>query len=306
MSKLIFEVPPGIGDTLWCYQRVASLIGQHDISFKVCGDPPFRANSFVDMMPGITNLGYGRSYRICKDLCLPYDTDLSALPDGEYCMQLNSWLESGGMLGDAYPKQAIDYHPNLTTGWGHVANALATLSKCRPGRYKIGFYCSSFAHRPDLGLWLPDEWVTFLGMVSEILGRDVDFIALGASYDDRTMRVVEMMQAKGFTVHSTVGQADIGTTIELIRGLDYFFAFPSGLGILGDVVNTPTMMWYWSNRIKEHEGFPGTYADPENTLSKRHINLPYIKPHTSAMIFERHGKKHIASASAYVRTYTPK
>jgi hypothetical protein len=298
MSKLTFEVPPGIGDTLWCYQRVASLIGTHDISFKVCGDPPYRANDFVDMMPGITNLGYGRSYSICKDLCLPYDTDLATLPDGEYCMQLNSWLEGGGLLGDAYPKQAIDHHPKLITTATHVEAATKTLHKVKRSNYRIGFYCSSFAHRPDLGLWVPDEWVTFLGMIYEILsfgGRYVEFIALGASYDDRTKDVVEGMRAKGFTVHSTVGEADIGTTIELIKGLSYFFAFPSGLGILGDVVDTPTMMWYWSNRIKEHEGFPGTYANPKNTKNGRHINLPYIKPHTSAMIFEDRGLKHIRS-----------
>lgn len=293
MSKLVFEVPPGIGDTLWCYQRVASLIGQHDISFKVCGDPPYRANDFVNMMPGITNLGYGRSYSICRDLCLPYDTDLSTLTDGEYCMQLNSWLEKGGMLGDAYPKQAIDHHPKLITTSAHEDQARRVIDRASYRKYKIGFYCSSFAHRPDLGLWLPDEWVTFLGMIYEILNREVEFVALGAAYDDRTMQVVDIMRAKGFSVHSTVGEADIGTTIELIKRLEYFFAFPSGLGILGDVVDTPTMMWYWSNRIKEHERFPGTYANPKNTANGRHINLPYIKPHTSAMIFEKRGKPHV-------------
>ena len=299
MKNLTFEVPPGLGDITWCYQKIAPLLktGQ-EVTFKICADPPLRSTSFVDTLPGIINGGYGRSYVLTRKEILPYDTDLSTLESGTYSISLNPWLESGKHISKAYPAQKTEYHfPTfVTTEQCLRAQAIISVARDDTELPLIGFYCSSYAHRPDLGFWSVDEWVLFLTMISDMYpAGGVRFIALGAKYDDRTLEVYHAMIAKGFQVTSAIGNANVPVTKELISRLDYFFAFPSGLGIMADVVDTPCMMWYWSNLIKENEGFLNSYADPKNIESKRHINLPYLKVLHSVDYFEMHGKQHVGS-----------
>jgi hypothetical protein len=97
----------------------------------------------------------------------------------------------------------------------------------------------------------------------------------------------------GVQVINAIG-LNIGATFWLLAQLDYFFAFPSGLGILADVVNTPCMMWYWSNI--QNPKFLDCYADPENVASWRHINLPYNTVEQSLLVFDTQGMRHINAA----------
>ena len=78
----------------------------------------------------------------------------------------------------------------------------------------------------------------------------------------------------------------IGTTIEVLRRLDYFLAYPSGLGILCDVVDTPCLMFYWPNF---HDAFLNTYADPANVASGRHLNLLFDTPAKALATYARKG-----------------
>jgi hypothetical protein len=263
-----------------------------DIKFKICGDLPHRGSDFVDLLPGITNLGYGRSYMVTKNTLLPPDFDLESLESGTHQICLNPYLESGRKLGDTF--QQTDYHFKLNITNAQIAKANKFIQLARSGEDThpvIGFYCSSYAHRGDLGFWSVSEWMLFLKMIQDILPT-ATFVALGAKYDDRTFEVYTKAIQSGMNVTSALGTADVGTTIHLIKRLDYFFAFPSGLGILADVVDTPCMMWYWSNLIPANQGFLDSYADPVNVLSKRHINLPYIKVLPSVDVFVEHGLKY--------------
>lgn len=77
--------------------------------------------------------------------------------------------------------------------------------------------------------------------------------------------------------------AHIGVTIETIRRLDSFVAYPSGLGILGDVLDTPTVMFYWPDF---HDPFINTYADPKNVASGRHLNLLFCPPNDALRVLD--------------------
>src|ERR1700753_3527324 len=148
--KFTFKVPPGIGDISWCYQKLINLIPNRDISLQVCQDPPLRSADFVSILPGVTFLGYADNYHKMRKRLLPYSTNLSKLSPGTYAVSMNPHLESGQPLMTAFPTQKTHYrYPLNTAQWAAQAYSLAP----DKGVLRLGFYCSSYAHRPDLGMW---------------------------------------------------------------------------------------------------------------------------------------------------------
>ena len=128
----------------------------------------------------------------------------------------------------------------------------------------------------------------FLGVIAGLY-PGCALIGLGAKFDDKTLEVFAGLEHQGKNVTSAIGQTEIGATIEIIRGLDFLFAFPSGLGILADVVDTPCQMWYWYR--EDCLRFPNTYADPKNIENKRHTNLYYASIADSINFFLQNGAK---------------
>ena len=292
MGGLVFCVPPGIGDISWIYSKVSHMArkGNRRVEFKPAPDLPSRADSYVKLLPGIEFTGSGYPYGLMINKLLPTDTDLESLPDGEYMIGLNLHLEQGKFLHDAFPKQPTDYHYSLNLP--PFSKAVEILSRVPGDLARIGFYCSSHIHRPELGFWSAEEWVAFLKMVKAKIPNSV-FVAVGAPYDDKTKIVAERVRKsvdRNILVFMNQGMGD---TLNAVKSLHYFFAFPSGLGILADVVDVPCMMWFWGNvRGMEHmKDFFGKYADPKNVESGRHLNVPYVGVGPSFDVFLDKGIK---------------
>ena len=284
MTSIIFDVPPGIGDISWVYSKIVDLLPTTRIAFKICGDEPRRSHEFVSLLPGVLNLSYGGFYRYMVKRLLPYNADLRKLKAGHYSLSLNPHLEAGQRIEDAYPLQRAHYHYPLNTT-PRQQQAADKIAQVGTATTKIGFYCSSYKHRKDLGWWMPDQWITFLNRVNAAV-PNAEFISLGAAYDDKTTDVVNQLSKQGkLKVRSIVGQTDVGTTLEVLKRLDYFTAFPSGLGVLCDVIKTPCLMSYWSNLLEQFKDFPKSYADPESLTSHRHLIVPYLEPDEIFEIF---------------------
>ena len=294
-DALTLVVPPGIGDVSWIYSKVQQLATQRKIVFRLCGDHPFRGKEFVDVLPNIVNQGYGNvAYEQIRDKLVPTRMDLSALPNGSiYNLSLNPHLEGGNQLATAFPEQSTNYHYTMKLPPVTAGSPVFKLQQYDKKRRKIGFYCSSYAHRADIVFWKVPGWIKLLKMVLEKY-PDALLVALGAPYDDRTKEVVKALVDENIDVISFFGQ-HIGETLNVMKQFDYFFSFPSGLGILSDVINIPCMMWFWGNlpgweRVK---GLPGSYADPENVKSFRHITAPYASVDASFQLFMDKGAQHV-------------
>lgn len=265
-------VPPGIGDISWIYSKVKHWIDQGvPMEFVVEEQDPRRSEAFVNLLPDVTFGGYAE---------VPGHVRITSIDippcDGEYAI-MNHFLESGNSLSRIWPDLKTDYHYRLNTNEDDVGAAVDLLgTRTTP---VFGLYCSSRNHR-DNGLWSVDEWVEFVERVSE--GRSVRWACLGAEYDDKTREVCDRIGAL-----NGVGNLGLGATIETIRRLDYFFAFPSGLGILADVVQTPCTMWYWGGNRFCANG-RASYADPK---SEHHTVRTYstVKAEAQAWI-DRYGK----------------
>ncbi len=288
---LHFIVPPGIGDSGWIYSKLERLARRRTVSFYPNNDPPNRGLPFVQLMPNICAPYYAcEPYnKSLPHLLDPLTTKLENLPDGIYRLSLNPHLEAGHRLETAFPDQPTNFHYQLNLP---APGPIEAQLDGRPEK-QIGFYCSSYAHREDIRFWLPEQWLHFLGKVAARIGP-CRFIALGTVYDDRTAHVAQALRKAGYDVIMCMSQ-DIGTTLNLIQRLHYFFAFPSGLGTMSDVLRVPCMMWFWGNlpgweRVK---GIFTSYADPEQLASGFHLIAPYAEPDASFDLFLSRGLPHV-------------
>lgn len=285
-------VPPGIGDISWVYSKLHYLSKVRHIAFSICNDPPNRSLPFVDLLPQVDNKGYDElPYHEAFKEILPSDARIGELNDGRYVLSLNPHLESGKTLNEAYPDQPTAYHyklplPKIPAG----TKASKVLRSPRP---KIGVYCSSYNHRSDILFWNVQEWIRFL-MGVKLYIPDAWFMVIGAPYDDRTIAVHRALKGAGDDAAGFFNQP-IEFTLAMISQLDYLFAFPSGLGILADVLNTPAMMWFWGNLEGwEHvSGLFGSYADPAHTASGFHLMAPYDNPRESLDTWVDRGLPHV-------------
>lgn len=276
---LTFKVPPGIGDFSAMYSKMSSI--KRDIQILVTRDGPSRLIPFLQILPNIKSYDYGMfGTMITLEQTLPPGTDLASLPDGEYWLSINNWLERGGSV-DRWVPGPTDYHFPMNIEPALISAAQNTLSKVDTSPM-IGIYTSAYGNARHWGFWGPQEWFEFLKQLRTFIPSDTVFIFIGAEFDlGISAEVYAMCQAANIPSLFTVGDFHIGSTIEVIRHLDYFFAFPSGLGFLADVVNTPSLMWLPGHLMNMKH----TFTDPINNTSGRTLHEPYMTPQQQAHLF---------------------
>lgn len=283
---LTFTVPSGIGDISWLYSKVCELAKTRQITFRVCDGEPRRSSPFIDILPNIINGGYIQTDYFSNSL--PIDTDLSSLPDGEYKIQANHSVDAGIRLEKVFPHQPTAFHYDLNITDEMKATADAYINSIS-GLPRIGIYASS---HNGIG-WQTDKWVSFVLMLREKYPLAAFYI-IGAKWDNRTMDVHSRLKELNVNCVSQVGEHHIGATLHAMKQLDYFFAYPSGLGIMADVIDTPCTMWLYS---EFPQGLIDVYADPINIQNKRHINVPTQTVEEAFNYFVNNGAQHIKNVS---------
>jgi hypothetical protein len=282
--SLTLYVPPGIGDFSAMYSKLCNL--NREIYIRTSNDSPNRLSPFLELLPNLKDAGYaGHDAMVAVSNTLPPGTDLSSIQDGDYFLAINRFLEEGGRVADWVPgKTTYHYKMNL---WDYPekADEFFLTIPARRGPI-VGVYCSAYGNARHWGFWTYEKWRTFLELVSSVLPEDTQYIFLGAEYDVQIAEQLQVwMEAVGLQSHLTLGLFHIGTTIEIIRNLDYFFVFPSGLGFLADVVDTPHMMWF------PHHLSPmmGTFCDPENYEARQSFHLEFSEPESAFKRFKEVG-----------------
>ena len=288
---LTFNVPPGIGDISWIYCKLASL--GRPFQLNICENHTLnRACGFVDILPGVVNGGYKNfsySQAFLKDkLGLAPDTDIYRLPDGEYYLSANLWLDAGNRIEGFLPTLEPQFHYELATTDQHKENARKAIEGLP--RPLIVIYTSKYVP-PETGwhLWSPDEWAQFCRRLHEHFDGKVGFAFIGAKFDTTIGHEAAEKTAAFAPAVNLIGKTEVGDVVEIIREADYLVAFPSGMGILGDVIDTPTMM-FLPHKLRL---LKDTYADPKNIESGRHINTPYLKVDEAFGLWKKTGLPHM-------------
>lgn len=271
--SLTFYVPPGIGDFSAMYAKLCNI--DRKIIIRASNDSPNRLSPFLDILPKIANGGYAaHGANTAVDQTLLPGTDLKSLEDGDYFLGINSWLERGGKVDEWLPGE-ISYHYPMRNVLGEIEAKAFLTANIPEGCPVIGVYCSAYGNARHWGFWTYEQWREFLTKIVALAPPDTHYVLIGAEYDVQIAELVHgWMESVGIKSHLTLGRFEIGTTIEIIRQLDYFFVFPSGLGFLADVVDTPHTMWF-----PEHlSPMMGTFVDPVNYKSGQSKHALFASP----------------------------
>jgi hypothetical protein len=274
---ITFRVPSGIGDISWCYSKLTRFT--KPFRFEVCGEGPARGMDFVNLLPLVSPSAFADfSYSVefvQNGNGLPSTVNFDDLEDGTHYLSLNSWLERGNHISDFAPTFPTSYHYHLIREPYPLTN-----------KKRIAVYCSKYEHysNENWRFWEVSDWVKFLSEVQKMF--PVEFVFLGAEYDTGLGKeVCSIMNGVDM-----VGKANISKTVGIMASSDYVFSYPSGIGVLGDVLNKPTMMF-----MPRHLTLMCThFADPKNVESGKFINVVFPTVETALELFTQKGLPHVA------------
>lgn len=262
-------LPAGIGDCSWVYSKIGSLsqLTGYPVVVHLPKDEPRRGGEFLKMAPNILWGGYleDRDSWDVISQAAPADwlSHMGVWPwrrTGILNLSCNIHLEQGRTLADFMPALPTDYHYPLQFSEEDEREA-AAIMEALP-RPCLAVYVSN----RDKDRLIPEGWALWNAgqwawTLEALAGEGVrSFVFLGAEYDrDKSTDVVSLMQARGFQVGTCLGRP-LGTALACLRDADFGIAFPSGIGIMMNVLRTPGLMLL-PNHLK---GMEQSYADPED------------------------------------------
>lgn len=287
---LTFNVPSGIGDLSWIYSKLIN--SKKTFRLVICGDQPRRTLPFAQLLPGVIDARYGEfSYWptfMRQKRGIPVDTDIDKLADGaEYYLSANLHVDNGGKLADFLPHQKTTYHYDINTTPEHKEMAELWLGQVKAFDTPfVGIYTSKHnSYKGDWKFWSYEDWARFIQSIYEL--TNATFVFIGAEFDlDLGKKVVKECVRRSIPHINLIGQTHIGEAWELLKRLDYMFAYASGIGIICDVVDTPAMHFLPTPR---HDLLCDTYADPVNIESGRHINKLFCSVEDAVKDFKERG-----------------
>lgn len=284
--RVRFCLPSGIGDISWIYSKfkvISSLLGL-PVDFYVAGDPPLRGADLVQLLPEVNFAGYlnDRDSWFVHSQCLPaWTTQIGySMVQKPFIQNVsaNLFLESGRPLRDWFPELPTDYHYPINISPEFDQQATARISSFnRQPVYAV--YVSNRDKDKTLRggwrLWDTEQWVNFLVDIAQTPGPGEPlFVFLGAEYDrDKTEAVADELHRRGYPVEKVIGQP-LGLALAFLRKCNFMFSYPSGMGILANVLRVPAVMllpWF----LKPLEN---TYADPHDIMNNKYRAWTNPKP----------------------------
>ncbi len=265
--------PSGIGDISWVYSKIRhlpALLGRKVILSVSGKDKPNRGGDFIQLLPDVHWGGYlddRESWQVISQ-CWPADW-VDHWGVGCFCHDFvqnvspNIHLEMGGKLQNWMPKLPTDYHYGIDTG-KHKEEADAMLKDVKSPMICV-YVSNRGKDQQKMGgwfLWSTEEWVDFLWAVMNTEKcKKASLIFLGADYDsDKTWEVANGLFKKTAIMPTVVLGKPLGLALEIMRRCHYGFWYPSGLGILGNVLRVPgVMLLPWILK-----GLENAYADPHD------------------------------------------
>lgn len=260
-------VPSGIGDVSWMYSKLKHL---PPMNWEIADGWPPRTKQFLDLLPQVAESSYGDftytdiiSFTNAQGSNWP--ASWAAINGASRILfQANMHLEEGKRLEDWLPDLECDFHYDILTTELHKEKAEKAL-KDHP-RPLWGISAASYRGSEAWKTWGYNEWSEFLRKFQAKCGGTI--LLLGGFWDDLT----SSLAADGYP--DLVGRTDIGTAVEILKRLDGYFGFSSGLGVLMTVLNRKTMM-LWPDHQR---GLRNSWAPPKMIDNGSYLALPWLAP----------------------------
>ena len=198
----------------------------------------------------------------------------------------NLFLEQGHKLADWMPLLPMDYHYHLATPQAELDEGEQLIDQMP--RPIVAVYVSNRdKDRLDggWGLWNAQDWLRVLLSISQSrLASGCSFLFLGAEWDrDKTTDVSSALadklgrKAARRRIHHCVARP-LGVALHALRRANYFVAYPSGIGILANVLRVPGVMLLPWSLAKLAESF----ADPVDIATGHYRAWPGAQPGEAA------------------------
>lgn len=278
-----FIVCSGMGDISWVFSKFDFYSRRREVKFRIVRDHLKRSQRFVEMHPRIKFDGYceWNTNQLLKS-GIPFNTNLDNLYDNQvYPIECNTWLERGNRLENWLPEEP--------TVWNYDLNIKDSerLSE-KPQGVRIGVYTSSYSTTRNWGFWNENKWIDFVKKLNATIPNSI-FYLIGASFDtDLGRNVRKLFITNKINFVECMGRS-LDTAFNTIKNLDYFFSFPSGLGIMANNFRIPTMMFMPDHLHKMKYKF----TQLKDNINGFFINPGFIEPDEAISMFEKIGKKHM-------------
>lgn len=265
---------PGLGDSVWLLQKLINT--KEKFNFQLSNAQPQRGKQLFDMLPQIANACEyvpGLKYKNIIDASAPYQgVKFKDIKVNSFTLQANQHLEAGKRIEDFLPDLEMTYKlPYVTTDSGFDASALTGSSKY------IGIYGSAYSTARQWNGWDDGTWFEFIQLM-HLQDQDACFVVIGASWDiDLGSKLIKRLQLANIPHYNTIGRS-MTYVVELLKVLDYFVGFPSGLSIINESLHKKTFMFYpedlrlminaWpeESRIGSYDYIGRVFCSPKETF----------------------------------------
>lgn len=247
----------GIGDSIWLFMKLLST--GEKFNFHIPDGEPQRGKQIFDLVPSIcskctytSGISYKKVNRLNAQRKIKH---FAGIGGQEFYLSANEHLEKGRRIEDFLPDLETNYRIHYDTSGDDRLRAY-NLILSQEGN-KIGIYCSSYATSKNWGAWQAPQWFELISLIYKHFPHN-RFVIIGAEWDrDLATNLMGLLDCSRIPYINTVGQK-LPVVIEILKKLNYFIGFPSGLSILNETLGKDGLMFY-SPQI---QGIMNTWADP--------------------------------------------
>jgi hypothetical protein len=268
MKKFKVAVPSGIGDFSWMWVKL-STIKDAEFEFFVPDAWPYRTKQYIDLLPGAKGSLGQHNYNDIKvwemrHRAPNWEKLVKTYDEGDFI-----YLQANEHLGRGLP--LVDWMPDLEANFHYFLPE--TVSRFKLPRHCIGVHFAAIKGIRNWKAWMPETWAEFMTLVSKSF-PDVTFVMLGGIWDLDSAQEVKGLLPEYVKYIDLVGKTTISEVIKILRDIEYYIGYSSGLNCMRNVLNKPQTTLWPAHQIE----LMYSWVDPENIHSRDYMGFTYDAP----------------------------
>jgi ADP-heptose:LPS heptosyltransferase len=262
------NVCSGIGDNIWLLMK---LVNQPEkFNFKLPDGFPQRGKQIFDIFPQVAASAEYAKLKTKAVLAAPNDrVQWSQITADTFNLSCNHHLDTGKRIERFLPDLKTSFILDYDTG--EYKEAAASFI---PGSNYVGIYSSSYHTSTNWGAWHDKEWFE----LSEMLHKqnpDFIFVVIGADWDaDLETSIIKRFDEANIPYIKLIGQP-LGLVCEVLKRLDMFIGFPSGLSILNETLGAKRTLMFYPKHLRPMQN---AWADPQRIESNVYKGCQFCPP----------------------------
>lgn len=251
------------------YSKLSTVI---DLEWEVSDGWPARTVPYLELLPGVKRATYGE-FNYSDIVQTSQAMGIKETPRWDSIKELgidniyfsaNRHLELGRRLEDWLPDLPTDFHYEIRTHLQQKARAAALIESLR--KPVFGISAASYRGSEAWKTWAYQEWSDFLKLLIAETGGSI--LLMGGFWDDLTSTLAE----EGYK--DIVGKTDVGTCVEILRSINGYIGFSSGLGVIRTVLNKPAFCLWPDHQVE----LSTSWAPPEMIENGTYIASLWREP----------------------------